>query len=143
MPAEVRLYDRLFTVANPDEVEEGKTFKDSLNPKSLERCCRASWSRAWPPTAPGSRCQFVRHGYFIVDEIETRPGALVFNRIVDLPDAYGKALAAAQEPTGAPTGRRRTAIAHSPRATPSVPSPRNECGRGPRMRIWPRAMIAT
>ena len=97
VPAEVRLYDRLFSQANPDEVEEGKTFKDALNPKSLVTV-QGLVEPSLAAAAPGSRWQFVRHGYFIVDEIDTQGGALVFNRIVDLPDAYGRALAAAQEP---------------------------------------------
>jgi glutaminyl-tRNA synthetase len=90
--AEVRLYDRLFTVANPDEVEEGKTFKDHLNPQSVEVLPHALVEPSLANAAIGSRYQFVRHGYFIVDS-DTTDGALVFNRIVDLPDSFANKLA--------------------------------------------------
>ena len=87
LPAEVRLYSRLFTVANPDEVEEGKTFKDYLNPQSVEVVSDALVEPSLAAANAGERFQFLRHGYFIVDE-DTQPGRLVFNRIVELPDSY-------------------------------------------------------
>ncbi|HRA68809.1 MAG TPA: glutamine--tRNA ligase/YqeY domain fusion protein, partial [Caldilinea sp.] len=87
LPVEARLYSRLFTTENPDEVEEGKTFKDYLNPQSVEILPVALVEPALADAQPGNRYQFLRHGYFIVDA-DTRPGKLVFNRIVELPDAY-------------------------------------------------------
>jgi glutaminyl-tRNA synthetase len=87
LPVEVRLYSRLFTTENPDEVEEGKTFKDYLNPQSVEILPVALVEPALADAQPGNRYQFLRHGYFIVDA-DTRPDKLVFNRIVELPDAY-------------------------------------------------------
>ncbi len=87
LSVEVRLYSRLFTVANPDEVAEGKTFKDYLNPQSVEIVASARVEPSLAAANVGDRFQFLRHGYFIVDE-ETRPGRLVFNRIVELPDSY-------------------------------------------------------
>lgn len=91
LPVEVRLYDRLFAVPNPDEVEEGKTFKDYLNPQSVEVIGEALVEPSLANAEIGSRYQFVRHGYFIVDSDST-PGKLVFNRIVDLRDAFSAKL---------------------------------------------------
>jgi glutaminyl-tRNA synthetase len=86
-PAEVRLYDRLFTVANPDEVEPGKSFKDYLNPKSVEILPGALVEPNLAQTPAGERFQFVRHGFFIADQ-DSRPGALIFNRIIELATSY-------------------------------------------------------
>jgi glutaminyl-tRNA synthetase len=85
----VRLYDRLFSVEDPDNAPEGKTFLDYLNPRSLEvlRDARAEPSLAG--ATPGTRVQFERLGYFCVDS-DSRPGALVFNRTVSLRDAWAK-----------------------------------------------------
>ncbi|GIV73623.1 glutamine--tRNA ligase/YqeY domain fusion protein [Caldilinea sp.] len=87
IPVEVRLYDRLFTVPNPDEVEEGKTFKDYLNPNSIQVIEGALVEPSLAKAEIGSRYQFVRHGYFIVD-LDSTDEKLVFNRIVELPDAF-------------------------------------------------------
>ena len=86
---EVRLYDRLFSVEDPENVPEGKTFIDNINPHSLEvlRGCRAEPSLA--TAAVGSRVQFERLGYFCVDP-DSRAGALVFNRTVSLRDTWAK-----------------------------------------------------
>ena len=88
VPAEVRLYDRLFTVPAPEDVEEGRTFKEFLNPASVEVLQGCLVEPALASAAPGDRFQFVRTGYFIADEIDSRPGAPVFNRIVGLKDKY-------------------------------------------------------
>jgi glutaminyl-tRNA synthetase len=89
IPAEVRLYDRLFSVEDPERVPEGKTFLDNVNPSSLDvlRACQLEPSLA--SAAPGTSVQFERLGYFCVDP-DTRPGALVFNRTVSLRDAWAK-----------------------------------------------------
>ena len=89
VPVEVRLYDRLFSVEDPERSEEGKTFVDFLNPSSLEvlRGCLAEPSVA--KAAVLDRFQFERLGYFCVDP-DSRPGALVFNRTVSLRDAWAK-----------------------------------------------------
>ena len=87
LPVEVRLYSKLFTVENPDATEEGKSFKDYLNPNSIEVLAAALVEPALADAAVGDRFQFVRHGYFIVDP-DAQPARLVFNRIVELPDAY-------------------------------------------------------
>jgi glutaminyl-tRNA synthetase len=87
--AEVRLYDRLFSVEDPERDEAGKTFLDYLNPSSLEVLggCLAEPSLA--PAAPGSRFQFERLGYFSVDT-DSRAGALAFNRTVSLRDTWAR-----------------------------------------------------
>jgi len=88
VPAEVRLYDRLFTVVDPEGVEEGKSFKEFLNPASVEVLRECLVEPAVASAAPGDRFQFVRHGYFIADEADSKPGGPVFNRIVGLKDKY-------------------------------------------------------
>ena len=89
IPAEVRLYDRLFSVEDPERVADGRTFLDNLNPHSLEvlRGCRLEPGLA--SVQPGVRVQFERVGYFCVDP-DSRPGALVFNRTVSLKDTWAK-----------------------------------------------------
>jgi glutaminyl-tRNA synthetase len=88
LPAEARLYDRLFHVANP--MGEKGEFTDYLNPKSLEilKSCRVEPSVAG--SAPGSNCQFERLGYFCLDLVDSSPGALVFNRTATLRDSWAK-----------------------------------------------------
>jgi glutaminyl-tRNA synthetase len=90
LPAEVRLYDHLFTKPDPDEVEEGQDYKANLNPNSLVtlKSCRVEPSLA--QADPGSRFQFERLGYFCVDPVDSKPGALVFNRAVTLRDTWAK-----------------------------------------------------
>ena len=87
LPAEVRLYDRLFRVANP--LEGGSDYMEHLNPKSLEiiKTCRVEPSLKG--AAPGSRFQFERLGYFSVDPDSSEKG-LVFNRTVTLRDTWAK-----------------------------------------------------
>jgi glutaminyl-tRNA synthetase len=89
VPVEVRLYDRLFSVEDPDRGSEGQTFLDYLNPASLEVLpnCQAEPSVA--SGTPGMRFQFERLGYFCVDP-DTQPGSLVFNRTVSLRDTWAK-----------------------------------------------------
>jgi glutaminyl-tRNA synthetase len=87
---EVRLYDRLFTEANPDKVEEGGSFLDNINPESLVvlKGCRAEPSLA--NATPEERFQFEREGYFCADSKDSAPGQLVFNRTVTLRDSWGQ-----------------------------------------------------
>ena len=89
VPVEVRLYDRLFSVENPEKAPEGGTFLDHLNPGSLEvlRECLAEPGLA--SAAVPMRFQFERLGYFCVDP-DSQPGALVFNRTVSLRDTWAK-----------------------------------------------------
>jgi len=89
LQAEVRLYDHLFTKADPDDVPEGRDFKANLNPNSLETLtdCRVEPSLAG--AAPGSRYQFERQGYFCVDP-DSAAGKLVFNRTASLRDTWAR-----------------------------------------------------
>ncbi len=83
IPAEVRIYGRLFKVADPENVPEGKDFKENLNPESLTiiKTARLEWSLK--EIQPGLRYQFERVGYFCLDK-DSQPSSLVLNRIVDL-----------------------------------------------------------
>jgi len=90
IPAEVRLYEHLFTKPNPLDVEEGKTFKDYINPRSREILTDCKVEPSLANAKPGERYQFERLGYFCVDSVETRPGRLVFNRTVTLKDTWAK-----------------------------------------------------
>jgi glutaminyl-tRNA synthetase len=86
--AEVRLYDRLFTVENPDDAEGG--FTSVLNPDSL-KTITAKVEPALADAGPESHFQFERVGYFVADRIDHRPGVKpVFNRTVALKDSWGK-----------------------------------------------------
>jgi glutaminyl-tRNA synthetase len=90
LPAEVRLYDRLFSVEAPERTKDGDKevdYKTHLNPKSLEVVtgCRVEASLA--SAKPGDRLQFERLGYFAADP-DTKPGAPVFNRTISLRDSW-------------------------------------------------------
>lgn len=85
--AEVRLYDRLFTNEAPDS-DKGKSFLDFLNPDSLRilRDCRLESSLA--SAQVNERYQFERLGYFCLDNKDSSPNKLVFNRTVSLKDTF-------------------------------------------------------
>lgn len=87
--AEVRLYDHLFTLKNLDEVEEGKEYRDYLNPDSMVVLSGCKIEPGLSRVETGQRFQFLRHGYFCVDP-DSRPGRPVFNRIVSLKDSWAK-----------------------------------------------------
>jgi len=89
LDAEARLYDRLFTVENPMDAEEGKDFKDYLNPASLERLEGCKLEPSLAAAAAGERYQLERLGYFCVDP-DSRPGRTVLNRTVPLRDSWAK-----------------------------------------------------
>jgi len=86
--AEVRLYDNLFTVENPNDAPEGQDFTANLNPNSLE-IVRAKLEPSLATAAPGSRYQFERLGYFCAD-LDSTPQNLIFNRTVTLRDTWAK-----------------------------------------------------
>ncbi|MBQ5807826.1 MAG: glutamine--tRNA ligase/YqeY domain fusion protein, partial [Tidjanibacter sp.] len=86
--AEVRLYDNLFAKESPDDVEEGKTFLDYLNPESLV-VKTAYCERSLAEAKVGDKFQFERVGYFCVDKDSTAE-KLVFNRTVTLKDTWAK-----------------------------------------------------
>ncbi|MFP7756082.1 glutamine--tRNA ligase/YqeY domain fusion protein [Thermodesulfobacteriota bacterium B35] len=87
--AEVRLYDRLFTVEHPD-MDKEKDFKEFINPDSLEILPDAILEPGLADAAKGDRFQFERQGYFCPDSRDSRPGRPVFNRIVTLRDTWAK-----------------------------------------------------
>jgi glutaminyl-tRNA synthetase len=84
------LYDRLFSVANPLDVEEGQDFIGSLNPNSLEVLTGCRVEPGLAGAAPGNIVQFERQGYFCVDTKDSSPERLVFNRTVSLRDTWAK-----------------------------------------------------
>ncbi len=88
IPAEVRLYDRLFTMANP--MSQGDDYVKFLNPNSLETVALCRVESDLAGATPGSRYQFERVGYFCVDLRDSSPKKLVFNRIVSLRDSWAK-----------------------------------------------------
>ncbi len=90
LKAEVRLYDRLFTKANPIGEKDDTDFATYLNPDSLQVLTSCRVEPSLQGAAPGSRCQFERLGYFCVDYIDSREGAVVFNRTVTLRDSWAK-----------------------------------------------------
>jgi glutaminyl-tRNA synthetase len=89
VPAEVRLYDRLFSVEDPDRSTEQGSFLDFLNPDSLKVLPACRVEPSLKAASPLDRFQFERLGYFCVDR-ESSPAALVFNRTVSLRDSWAK-----------------------------------------------------
>jgi glutaminyl-tRNA synthetase len=87
--AELRLYDKLFTRPNPNEVEEGQDFTANLNPNSLEILNGAKLEPSLAQAKAGERYQFERVGYFCVDP-DSGPERLVLNRTVALKDSWAK-----------------------------------------------------
>jgi len=90
LEAEVRLYDRLFTKPNPNEVIEGQNFKSNLNPSSLEVLTSCKLEPSLAVAKAGQQFQFERIGYFCIDPVDSGPGSLVFNRTVALRDSWAK-----------------------------------------------------
>ena len=87
--AEIRLYDRLFLVEDPER-EEGKDFKEFLNPNSLEIISNCKLEPSLKKAIQGEKFQFERLGYFCVDTKYSKEGSPVFNRIVTLRDSWAK-----------------------------------------------------
>ena len=84
--AEVRLYDNLFSDADPDAGD--KNFLDCLNPGSLEVLSGAKVERSLADAEAPASYQFLRQGYFCVDNKDSTPEHLVFNRSVSLKDSF-------------------------------------------------------
>lgn len=87
--AEVRLYDRLFNIENPDGDKE-KDFTEYINPNSLEVLSNCKLEPSLRHAGSESRFQFERNGYFCVDSIDSSNDKLVFNRTVALRDSWKK-----------------------------------------------------
>src|SRR4029077_15376667 len=88
--AEVRLYDHLFTKPDPDDVPEGQDYRVNLNADSLEVLTGCKLEPSLAKATAGTKYQFERMGYFNVDPVDSRAGALVFNRAVTLRDTWAK-----------------------------------------------------
>jgi glutaminyl-tRNA synthetase len=89
LEAEARLYNPLFTQANPDDVPEGADWKANLNPNSLEVLTGCRVEPSLKGAAPGGRFQFERLGYFCVDP-DSANSRLIFNRTVTLKDEWAR-----------------------------------------------------
>ncbi|MRR54294.1 MAG: glutamine--tRNA ligase/YqeY domain fusion protein [Deltaproteobacteria bacterium] len=88
--AEVRLYDRLFTVPQPGSDKEGPDWKTFLNADSLKTLSGCRLEPSLLEAKPGDSFQFERQGYFIADSVDSKPDAPVFSRIVTLRDSWSK-----------------------------------------------------
>jgi glutaminyl-tRNA synthetase len=88
--AEVRLYDMLFNKEDPEDYPEGGDYKDNLNPNSLIVLKNCKLEPALANAQPGDRFQFLRMGYFCVDNKDSKPNAPVFNKTVGLKDTWAK-----------------------------------------------------
>lgn len=86
---EIRLYDRLFSIENPEANKE-KDFKDFLNPDSLIKLTGCRVEPGLAELQPGRQVQFERQGYFCLDSVDSRSEKPVFNRIVTLRDTWAK-----------------------------------------------------
>lgn len=89
MPIEVHLYDHLFVKEDPDDEKDDLDSKNYLNPNSLEKLTSCLAEPSLAGATPGSRYQFLRHGYFVVDPVSSG-GVPVFNRIVQLRDTWAR-----------------------------------------------------
>jgi glutaminyl-tRNA synthetase len=87
---EVRLFDRLFTVANPGSNRDGRDFHEFLNSESLKTIDYCRLEPNLGNCKPGEFFQFERLGYFVADQVDSKPGEPVFNRIVTLRDSWAK-----------------------------------------------------
>ncbi len=90
LAAEIRLYDRLFTVPQPGSDKDGPGWKTFLNGDSLQTLTRCRLEPGLAGAVAGSRFQFERQGYFAVDPLDSSPGNPVFNRVVTLRDSWTK-----------------------------------------------------
>jgi glutaminyl-tRNA synthetase len=90
LDVEVRLYDKLFTIPDPDAVPEGEDFTSVLNPESLVVVPNAKIEPSVAADPIGTRYQFERTGYFVSDTVDSTPEKLVFNRTVTLKDTWAK-----------------------------------------------------
>jgi len=89
LPMEVRQYEHLFLKSNPDDVPDGETFLNQLNPHSLNVATEGWIEPSVAGAAAGSQFQFERTGYFCVDP-DSAAGKLVFNRTVSLKDSWAR-----------------------------------------------------
>jgi glutaminyl-tRNA synthetase len=90
LDAEVRVYDHLFNVEKPEDVPPGNTYLANLNPNSLVVLKNAKLEPSLKEARADEKFQFERHGYFVADIVDSKPGAPVFNRSVSLRDSWAK-----------------------------------------------------
>jgi len=95
--SEVRLYEKLFLIENPDDAPEGRDFTANINPDSLEILADCKLEPALAHVKPGERVQFERKGYFCADTKYSSEDKLVFNRTVTLKDDWAKLQKAMQK----------------------------------------------
>jgi glutaminyl-tRNA synthetase len=88
--ATVRLYEHLFTVEDPTDVPEGVDWLTNLNSDSLKELAGCKLEPALAEAEPGVACQFERLGYFCLDNVDSKPGAPIFNRAITLKDSWAK-----------------------------------------------------
>ena len=134
LPVEVRLYDRLFTVPDPEAVE-GKDFTECLNPESKVLLDPAYLEPSVAADPPGTRYQLERQGYFMTDEVDSKPGALVFNRIVTLRDTWVRRMQAkAADEFTIDADEPRAGATSAPRETPPPHRDRKNTAKDARKR---------
>jgi glutaminyl-tRNA synthetase len=90
VPAEIRLYDRLFSHPTPDATRDGKNYKDYINSDSLHTLTQCIVEPALAGSAPGESFQFEREGYFCRDTRLGTESNMVFNRTVTLRDSWAR-----------------------------------------------------
>ena len=118
LPAEVRLYDRLFDVEQPDA--EGD-FIRHLNPRSLVVAKGARIEPALASARPEDRFQFLRQGYFALDPADARSGAPVFNRVIGLKSTWAAKAATPKPRSTAPKKKRAAVGEKSPARAAKLP----------------------
>lgn len=123
VPAEVRLYDKLLTIADADNVEEGKSFLDYLNGRSLEVLTGGLVEPGLAQTPAGERFQFVRHGYFIADAEDSQPARWSSTASSNCPTALPRRWRSRPMPKAAQPGRRPRARRQPPLRSARAPTP--------------------
>ncbi len=120
LEAEVRLYDRLFLVPDPDDVPEGGDFVDHLNPGSLRVLQGAKVEPSVAADHPATRYQFERTGYFWRDPVDGAGERLVFNRMITLKDTWAKQAGAPEKGAAARQAppRKATGVRDATSAAP-------------------------
>jgi glutaminyl-tRNA synthetase len=129
LPCEVRLYDRLLLVPDPDALGDDTDWKTHLNPESLVLVKDALVEPSVRDSPAGSRYQFERLGYFFSDPVDARPDALVFNRTVALRDTWARLSGTAQQDASRPQrGRAPQTPDRTPRPkrAPTQPAARTQ-----------------
>jgi len=137
VPAEIRLYDRLFRAPRPDDADGD--LARSLNPDSLQVVRDAMVEPSLAGAEPGSHWQLERVGYFMVDPADSQPGALVLNRTVTLRDSW-QGTADSPPPSGevqTPSAKARTRPAKKSRTEYRAEARLRDPALGERFSTWP------